>query len=182
MAQGARSTPSLRCPTGLRGIGGAWKWADLRPFRLVRGLSRIPNTALPCLDPSFASFSRAGQTLHLPVGACGAEGGHHNPTPTRCSSAPDSPLPSQHIPPALQNGRRPPASPSPSEPGVGSLAPICGSSDRVKSRRFFRALLAAPMLQPAAMLCWSGGRSEGRRWVDLCCALAWWPGAISRTK
>ena len=77
MAQGARSTPSLMCPTGLRGIGGAWKWADLRPFRLVRGLSRIPNTALPCLDPSFASFSRAGQTLRLPVGACAAEGGQH---------------------------------------------------------------------------------------------------------
>ena len=77
MAQGARSTPSLRWPTGLRGIGGAWKWADLRPFRLVRGLSRIPNTALPCLDPSFPSFSRAGQTLRLPVGASGAEGGHH---------------------------------------------------------------------------------------------------------
>ena len=82
MAQGARSTPSLRWPTGLRGIGGAWKRADLRPFRLVRGLSRIPNTALPCLDPSFASFSRAGQTLRLPVGPCGAEGGHHNLTQT----------------------------------------------------------------------------------------------------
>ena len=107
---------------------------------------------------------------------------HHGGNITRCSFAPNSPLPSQHIPSALQNGRRPPASPSPSEPGVGSLAPICGSSGRVKSRRFFRALLAAPMLQPAAMLCWSGGRSEGRRWVDLCCALAWWPGAIFRIK
>ena len=110
--------------------------------------------------PRFAPCAQAG----LGDGARGALA-HHGGNITRCSFAPNSPLPSQHIPPTLQNGRRPPASPSPSEPGVGSLAPVCGPSGRVKSRWIFRALLAAPVLLPSAVRGRSGGRWQGRRGV-----------------
>ena len=54
----------------MRGIGGAWKWADLRPFRLVRGLSRIPNTALPCLDPFFSPFRAQARLCSWPGATC----------------------------------------------------------------------------------------------------------------
>ena len=46
-------------------------------------------------------------------------------------------------------------------------APLRTPSDRVRSRRFFRALRAAPMLQPSAMLGRSGGYLGGR------CRLVW---------
>ena len=43
---------------------------------------------------------------------------------------------------AKVNGRRPPPSPPASEPGVGSLAPVCGAVRQgQKSRRISRALL-----------------------------------------
>ena len=70
MAQGALSTPSLRWPTVLRGIGGAWKWADLRSFRLIGGLSRIPNTALPCLDPFSSPFRAQARLCSWPGATC----------------------------------------------------------------------------------------------------------------
>ena len=54
----------------MRGIGGAWKWADLRPFRLVRGLSRIPNTALPCLDPFSSPFRAQARLCSWPGATC----------------------------------------------------------------------------------------------------------------
>ena len=82
MAQGARCTPSLRCPTGLRGIGGAWKWADLRPFRIVRGLSRIPNIALPCLDPVFSPFRAQARLCSWPGAICARARGRQG---TSCS-------------------------------------------------------------------------------------------------
>ena len=46
-------------------------------------------------------------------------------------------------------------------------APLRTPSDRVRSRRFFRALRAAPVLQPSAMLGRSGGCLGGR------CRLVW---------
>ena len=107
-------------------------------------------------------------------GACEQKGG----IITRRPFTPNSPLPSLHTTPTLQISRRPPASPTPSEPGLGSLTPVCGPSRRVCSRRFFRALAAAPMLQTAAVLGWSWGRSEGRCRVDIHARFACGPWAL----
>ena len=134
---------------------------------------RFADVGVPSRRPSPPSRPcRGSDTPFCPLRAQaglgdGARGAlaHHGGNITRCSFAPNSPLPSQHIPPTLQNGRRPPASPSPSEPGVGSLAPVCGPSGRVKSRWIFRALLAAPVLLPSAVRGRSGGRWQGRRGV-----------------
>ena len=126
--------------------------------------SRPPSTHSRPYRGSDTPFRPLRAQAGLGIGARGALA-HQGGNITRCSLAPISPLPSQHIPPTLQNSRRPPASPSPSEPGVGSLAPVCGPSGRVKSRRFFRALIAAPVLLPSNVRGRSGSRWQGRRGV-----------------
>ena len=169
--QGARGTPPLMggvgfAPTGWSGIGPV-----CGPFGQVDG-PRVspahPHRLSTPLTPAPCAQTRLPLGLR---GACEQKGG----IITRRPFTPNSPLPSLHTTPTLQISRRPPASPTPSEPGLGSLTPVCGPSRRVCSRRFFRALAAAPMLQTAAVLGWSWGRSEGRCRVDAGTALCMWP-------
>ena len=47
---------------------------------------------------------------------------------SRCPFAPITPLSPQEIPPIVQSGPWPPPSPSPCEPCLGSLAPVCGGA------------------------------------------------------
>ena len=138
--QGARGTPTLMvgvgfAPTGWSGIGPV-----CGPFGQVDG-PRVspahPHRLSTPLTPAPCAQTRPLLGLR---GACEQKGG----TTTRCSFAPGTPLPSLHITSTLQISRRPPASPPPSEPGLGSLTPVCGPSCRVWSRPFFRALLAPP--------------------------------------
>ena len=118
----------------------------------------------------------------LGIGARGALA-HQGVNTTRCSLAPISPLSSQHIPPTMQNVRRPPASPSPSEPGVGSLAPVCGAlSQGQGSTDFSRAACCAdaPARRHALLARGPlGGALIGR---FLAFPVAWWPGAFLRKK
>ena len=172
--QGARGTPTLMvgvgfAPTGWSGIGPV-----CGPFGQVDG-PRVspahPHRLSTPLTPAPCAQTRLPLGLR---GACEQKGG----IITRRPFTPNSPLPSLHTTPTLQISRRPPASPTPSEPGLGSLTPVCGPSRRVCSRRFFRALAAAPMLQTAAVLGWSWGRSEGRCRTDIHARFACGPWAL----
>ncbi len=168
-----------RLQYGAWGDGGRAESGQVCGYGGALAPSQHPLATLQLTRHPVSPLARAGRTWHRGPKRSRAPRGQRS---TRCSLAPISPLSSQHIPPTLQNGRRPPASPSPSEPGVGSLAPVCGSVWQGQESTVFLRVVAAPMLKPAAMLYWSGGRSEGRCWLYLCCALAWWPGAIFRIK
>ena len=154
--QGARGTPPPMggvgfAPTGWSGIGPV-----CGPFGQVDG-PRVspahPHRLSTPLTPAPCAQTRLPLGLR---GACEQKGG----IITRRPFTPNSPLPSLHTTPTLQISRRPPASPTPSEPGLGSLTPVCGPSCRVCSRLFFARWLPRRCSRPLPCL---GGAGAARR-------------------
>ena len=87
------------------------------------GPSQHPLATLRLTPHPVSPLARAGWTWRRGPRSSRMPTGHPYKVPPGPKHPPD---PTQHIPPTMQNDRRPPPRPSASEPSVGSLAPLCG--------------------------------------------------------
>ena len=145
-------------PLRMRKWGQGRIGAGLRIWGCPRVLPAPPHDPATDPTPRFAPYARRPDLVS------GPEALSH----TKGATLPGAPWPQLSLcphntsHPHCKTAASHPPAPLPVTQAQAHWRPFAGPSGRVKSRPFFRALLAAPMIQPAAMFFWSGGRSEWR--------------------